>query len=172
MLDLVLLVAVEAQAHLPRSIQLKRSIDRPTGHANSFHGFDGPVTGLAFNAGQHVALVREVNKIRQIMNFDPRYGFLVVPIVHQFAYLRTLGCDLDMTTDAFRDTGYAGGNGTTCLGVAIHARDLVVACMDLVAELDWLFRAGTRKERRIRPLAYDQAKKSHGGDQGGRPEYL
>jgi hypothetical protein len=63
-LDLVFLVAVEAQAHFPGLIQLKRSIDRPAGQMNSVHGFNRPMAGLALNTSQNVTLMREVNKIR------------------------------------------------------------------------------------------------------------
>jgi hypothetical protein len=143
-LNLVLLVAVEAQAHFPRAIQLKRPIDRPAGHTNSVHGFNRPVTGLALNVGQHVAFMREVNEIRKIMNFDPGYGLLVFPVIDQLAYLWPLRCDFVMTADAFRNAGYPGGYGTARLNVAIHAGDLVFARVDLVAELDRLFRAGAR----------------------------
>ncbi len=46
---LVLLVAVEAQTHFPRLIQLKGSIERPAGDADSVHRFNRPVARLALD---------------------------------------------------------------------------------------------------------------------------
>ncbi len=106
------------------------------------------------------------------MNFDPRYRLFVVPVIHQFAYLRSLSCDLGMTTHTFRDTRYPGGYGTACLGVAIHAGDFVGPGVDLVAEFDRLYGARSRQECRIRPVAHHQPQKGDNGDYCCRPQYL
>src|SRR5687767_7821481 len=97
MLDRVLLVAIETPAHLHGRDAL-----------HPVHRFDPPVTGLARDIGLHVSLVREIDEVRQIVNFDPGDGLPTVPIAHDFADLwPVLGHDA-VTADAFVDAGNAG----------------------------------------------------------------
>jgi hypothetical protein len=56
-------MTVKTKSHFPRVITLSRSINISSCQPYSFHSFNRAMTGLAFNFCQHVAFMREVNKI-------------------------------------------------------------------------------------------------------------
>ncbi len=66
-------------------IILRMTIDAP-GHPqryntrHSVHPFHGSVTFLTGEVRLDVTLMRKVNKVGNIVNFDPRYRFTIFPV--------------------------------------------------------------------------------------------
>ena len=81
--------------------------------------------------------------------------------------LRAFRRDFVVTADAFVDARHTGGNGPTGLNVTIQAGNLKFARVNLVAEIDGLFRASAGKERPVRPITKYHANESDNDHQAG-----
>ena len=57
---------------------------------NTVHRFHRSMTFLAFDVGLDVPFMRKVNKVRNIMHFDPRNGFTVLPVSSEFQNFRSI----------------------------------------------------------------------------------
>ncbi len=115
-----------------------------------------------------VPLMRKMNKVGNIVNFNPRYRFTIFPVGGQLQDLRTFadtGYRI-VTPHAFADAGDAGNRRSVCIDVTVLARNLVVRCMYLVTELDWLNRTAVGKILAVHPCAYEQSDHEHQPEQG------
>ena len=112
--------------------------------ANSLHTFDLPVAGLASHIGRYVPLMAKVNKIRQIIDLDPWDRLFCIPIMDKLLDLYFLFRDIFMTADAKLHGWYTCDDRFARIGMTIGAVDFVVACVDLVAKINWLNRCGVR----------------------------
>ena len=124
----------------------------------TLHRFDRTVALLARNARLDMSLVREMNKIRYVVNFNPRYRLAIFPVRGQLQNFRLLAdtryrC---MTDNAFADARNAGNRCRVRVDVAMLAGDLVVSRMYFVTELDWLDRAAIRIVFAVHPYADQQ----------------
>jgi len=155
---------------------LRMAFDAP-GHSHccnsgdAIHSFDWSVAFLAGEARLDMPLMRKVNKIGHIVHFDPRYRFTIFPVCHQLQNLRLFadaGYRL-VTSNAFANTGDAGDRCRVRIDVAVLARNLIVRCMHLVTEFDWLNRTAVRKIFAVHPCAYQQSEHRHKPEQGWLP---
>jgi len=115
-----------------------------------------------------MSLMRKMNKVGNIVNFNPRYRFTIFPVGGQLQDLRTFadtGYRL-VTSHAFTNAGYAGNRRLVGIDVAVLARNLVVRGMYCVAEFDWLNRTAIRKIFAVYPCAYKQSEHEHKPEQG------
>ena len=106
-----------------------------------------------------MAFMREVNIVRNIVHFDPRYWFTIFPVGGQLQYLRTFA-DTGyrvVTSHAFADAGYAGNRRLVGIDVAMLARNFVVRGMYFVTEIDWLNRTAIGEIFAVYPSANKQA---------------
>ncbi len=152
--------AIAAMFH----VSFRVAIDAP-GHpqccntGNAVHCLYRTVTFLTCEARPDVALMREVNKVRNIVNFNPRYRFTIFPVGGQLHDLRTFadtGHGL-VTSHAFADAGYAGNRRPVGIDVAVLARNLVVRGMYRVTEFDGLNRTAIGEIFAVNPCAYKQS---------------
>ena len=145
-------------------VSLRVAIDAPRhlhccDTAYTVHRFHRSVTFLTLEAGKYMALMRKVNKVRKIMNFNPRYRFPVFPVGGQFQDLRTFantGYGV-VASHAFANAGYAGNRRLVGIDVTMLARNLVVRGMYHVTEFDWLNRTAIGKIFAVYPCAYKQS---------------
>ncbi len=75
-------------------VALRMTIDAPRhphrgNTGDTVHRLYGTVTFLTREARPDVPLVREVNKIGYVVNFNPRYRFTIFPVRRQLQDLRT-----------------------------------------------------------------------------------
>ncbi len=152
--------AIAAMFH----VSFRVAIDAP-GHpqccnaGNAVHCFYRTVTFLTREARPDVPLMREVNKVRNIVNFNPRYRFTIFPVDGQLQDLRTVtdtGYGF-VTSHAFANAGYAGNRSRVGIDVTVPARNLVVRGMYHVTEFDWLNRTAIGKIFAVYPCAYKQS---------------
>jgi len=107
---------------------------------DTVHRFDRTMTFLARKTGLYMPLVREVNKVGDIVYLDPRYRLTIFPVDGQLHDLGTLADagQRVVTAHAFADAWYAGDGCPVGIDMATLARDLVIRGMNCVAEFDWL----------------------------------
>ncbi len=151
--------AIAAMFH----VSFRVAIDAP-GHpqccnaGNAVHCFYRTVTFLTREARPDVPLMREVNKVGNIVNFNPRYRFTFFPVGGQLQNLRTItdtGNGL-VTSHAFANAGYAGNRRLVGIDVAVLARNFVVRGMYSVTEFDWLHGSAIGEIFAVYPCAYEQ----------------
>lgn len=152
------------------------AIDTP-GHfqchntGNAVHCLYRAMTFLTLEVRLDVPLMRKVNKIGHIVHFDPRYRFTIFPVgvqLDDFRLLAHVGQGL-MATYALANAGDAGDWCRVRIDVAVLARNLIVRCMHLVTEFDWLDRAAIRKIFAVHPCADQQSEHCHEPEQGWLP---
>jgi hypothetical protein len=102
-----------------------------------------PVAGSATDALVHVNGVIEIDKIRQVMNLDPRNGLASGPTVANRLQQLRIGPDLRVAIDT--GSGWRNSGVTRFLnrGVTVLALQAQALHMMLVAERDRLFRTLT-----------------------------
>ena len=159
-LQFVFLVTIPAPTHFQRGDP-----------GDSGHGGHVAMAFHTINFSLDVTFVREINEVGQVVNLDPRYGLFVDPVAHQEPDLWPFCRDALVTADALADRGYPGRCGDARLGVAIHARNLVVARVDPVTEIDWLFRCGPGEQSCVRPITEHQPDDTDTEHQPYRPEH-
>lgn len=154
----------------------RMAIDAP-GHSqrsnprDAVHGLDGSVAFLTFDVCFYVPLMCEVNEIGDIVHLDPWYRFTLFPVgvqLEDFRLLAHVGQGF-MATHALADAGDAGDRCRVRIDVAVLARNLIVRCMHLVTEFDWLDRAAIRKIFAVHPCADQQSEHCHKPEQGWLP---
>ena len=143
---------------------LRMTIDAPwhlhwcdTGDA--IHGFNGTVTFLAREAGLDMPFVREVNKVGNIVYFDPRYRLAIFPVggqLHNFRTFANAGHRV-VTPHAFADARHAGDRCSVGINMAVLARNLIVRGMYRMAERDRLNRAAIGEKLAVYPCACKQS---------------
>lgn len=150
-------VAIDAPRHFHR---------RYTG--NTIHRLYGTVTFLARETCLDVPLMRKVNIVRKIVNFNPRYRFTIFPISGQFQDLRTFANARHgiVTPHTFADAGYARHRRPLGIDVAVLARNLIIRDMYSVTEIDRLNRTAIGKIFAVYPCADKQSKHKHKHNQG------
>ena len=147
-------MAVETKPHFPGMVILSSPIDIPSCQPDCVHSFNCPMASLTFNFCQHVAFMREVNEVRQIMNLYPGNRLPILPVTHQKPDLGLLRRNLVMETYTFRNAWDSRGRRAVRLSMTIHTRNFVLTGMDLMAKCNRLLRAGIRIKRCIRPIAH------------------
>ena len=149
-------------------VSLSVAIDTPrhphrcnTGH--TVHCLYGTVTFLTRQSCLDVPLMREVNKIGNIVHFNPRYGFTIFPVGGQLQNFRpfTDAGYKFVTSNTFAHAGDAGDRRPVRIVVTVLARNLIVCRMYLVTKIDWLNRAAIRIIFAVNPYAYQQSKYYH-----------
>lgn len=149
------------------------AIDAP-GHpqccntGNAVHCLYRTVTFLTREARPDVPFMREVNKVGNIVNFNPRYRFTIFPVGGQLQDLRTIadtGYGL-VTSHAFANTGYAGNRSLVGIDVTVLARNLVVRGMYRMTEFDWLNRTAIGEILTVYPCADKQSEHEYKHEQG------
>ena len=97
-----------------------------------------------------MSLMTEVNEIRKIIDLDPRDGLSRFPVVDKLLDLWLFFPDVLVATHAKLHGRHTCDNGFARIDMTIEAVDFIVACMDLVTEINRLNRRGVRtvyKER-------------------------
>ena len=154
-------------------VSLRMTIDTPwhphrgnTG--NTIHFLNGTVTFLTRQSRLDMAFMREVNIVRNVVNFDPRYGFTILPVGGQLQYLRTVSDTgyRGVTSHAFADAGYAGNRRLVGIDVAMLARNFVVRGMYRVTEFDGLYRTAIGEILALYPRANKESDHEHKHYQG------
>ena len=150
-------VAIDAPRHFHR---------RYTG--NTIHRLYGTVTFLARETCLDVPLMRKVNIVRKIVNFNPRYRFTIFQISGQFQHLRPFANARHAVVPphTFADAGYARHRRPLGIDVAVLARNLIIRDMYSVTEIDRLNRAAIGKIFAVYPCADKQSKHKHKHNQG------
>jgi hypothetical protein len=98
------------------------------------HGLNRTVAGLTCVSGANVRPVLEKNEVRHRSHLGPLNRLLSVPVAFQLLHF-WLGCCRDfVATHATLDGGNAGYGSSASIDMAVLARYLVIACMDLMAE--------------------------------------
>lgn len=160
-LHLIFLVAIQAPSHLHRRQSL-----------HTVHGFNRTVTGLTFQPGGDMPIMRKMDKIRQVVHFDPGDGLLVIEVVQYFLDLAPIGGHFIVTANAFINAGHASRNRPPGLYMAVHARNFVISGVNLVAEIDRLFGRIIWIEGDTHPITGQQATERGEDDQTYRLEYF
>jgi hypothetical protein len=146
------------------NVSLRMAIDTPwhshrcnTGH--TIHRFDRAVAFLAGEPCFYMSLVRKVNEVRKVVNFNPRDRLSVLPVRGQLQDLRAFAYARYgiVTPHALADARHAGYRRPVCINVAVLARNLIVRCMHRVTEFDWLDRRAIREILAVHPYAYQQS---------------
>ncbi len=135
---------------------------------NAVHRLHRTVTFLTREARLDVPLMRKVNKVGNIVHFNPRYRFTIFPVGGQLQDLRTFA-DTGyrfVTSHAFANAGHAGDRRLVGIDVAVLARNLVVRGMYRVTELDGLNRAAIGEIFAVYPRAYKQSEHENEPEQG------
>ena len=98
------------------------------------------MTFLARETGLYMPLVREVNKVGDVVYLYPRDRLTIFPVGGQLHDLGTLADagQRVVTAHAFADAWYAGDGRPVGVDMATLARNLVVRGMYRVAEFDRL----------------------------------
>ncbi len=149
-------------------VSLRMTIDTPRhphrgNTGNTIHCLNGTVTFLTRQSRLDMAFMREVNIVRNIVNFDPRYWFTIFPVVGKLQYLRTFS-DTGyrvVTSHAFADAGYAGNRCLVGIDVAMLARNFVIRGMYFVAEFDGLYRTAIGEILAVYPCASKESNHEH-----------
>jgi hypothetical protein len=149
-------------------VTLRMTIDTPRhphrgNTGNTIHFLDGTVTFLTLKSRLDMAFMREVNIVRNIVNFDPRYWFTIFPVVGELQYLRTFS-DTGyrvVTSHAFADAGYAGNRRLVGIDVAMLARNFVIRGMYCVTEFDGLYRTAIGEIFAVDPCASKESDHEH-----------
>ena len=156
--------AIAAMFH----VFFRMTIDAP-GHPqryntrHSVHRFHGAVTFITGEVGLDVPLMRKMNKVGNIVNFDPRYRFTIFPIGGQLQDFRTFA-DAGyrvVTSHTFANAGHAGNRRRLGIDVAVLARNLVVRGVNCVTEFDRLNRATIGEIFAVYPCACKQSGYEH-----------
>jgi hypothetical protein len=90
----------------------------------------------------HVPLMSEINKVRQIIDFDPGHRLSLFPISNNLLDLRVVFSNIFMTSHAELHGWYSRNNGAARINMAVKTVDLVIARMKLVTEVERLYRRG------------------------------
>ena len=149
-------------------VSLRMTIDTPRhphrgNTGNTIHCLNGTVTFLTRQSRLDMAFMREVNIVRNIVNFDPRYWFTIFPVGGQLQYLRTVSDTgyRGVTSHAFADAGYAGNRRLVGIDVAMLARNFVVRGMYCVTEFDGLYRTAIGEILAVYPCASKESDHEH-----------
>ena len=149
-------------------VSLRMTIDTPRhphrgNTGNTIHFLNGTVTFLTRQSRLDMAFMREVNIVRNIVNFDPRYWFTIFPVGGQLQYLRTVSDTgyRGVTSHAFADAGYAGNRRLVGIDVAMLARNFVVRGMYCVTEFDGLNRTAIGEILAVYPCASKKSDHKH-----------
>src|SRR5690606_39152327 len=135
--DLARAVAFYAPPHLKRGVLF----DHP-------HLRDRTVTFLARDARVHVAHVRKMHVVRQVVDADPRDRYALLPVLLELANAGGVGAEprraigLQMAAGADLDAGDPRIDRLVRRVVAVHTGDLVHARVQVVRERYWLVRVG------------------------------
>lgn len=103
-----------------------------------------------------VPLVREIDKVREVVHLDPRDRFSPFPIACHLFYLRGLPFDDEVTANATLNAGNPRYGRPGSIDVTIETGDLVVSCMDLMAKGYRLFRASAGEVEDIQVITCDE----------------
>ncbi len=157
MLNASLRMTIHAPGHLHR-----RNASNPV------HCLYRAMTLLAFEARLDMSLMRKVNKVGKVVNFDPRNWFAIFPVGDELLNLIAVADARDrfVTSHTFANAGNAGDGRLVCVDVAVLTRNLVVRGVYRVAEFDRLNRTAVRKIFAVYPCAYEQSDHHHQPDQG------
>ena len=145
-------------------VSLRMTIDAPrhphrgnTGYA--VHCLDRTVTFLTRQSRLDMAFMREVNIVRNIVHFDPRYWFTIFPVGGQLQYLRTFADTGHrvVTSHAFANARYAGNRCLVGIDMTMLARNFIVRGMYSVTEFDWLNRTAIGEIFAVYPCANKEA---------------
>ena len=141
--DLPLCVAVDAERHFQFLLA-----------DNFIHGFHRAVAFLALESRFDVAFVREMYKIRQVVNLYPHDGLTTFPIGGHFLNLGLVCRDDLVAVHAFVHAGNSGGKSAIRVNVAMHAGNFIAtvihaARVNAVAEVDRLIRTVVGKIRSV-----------------------
>ncbi len=149
-------------------ISLSMTIDAPrhphrgnTGYA--VHRLHRTVTFLTGQSRLDMALVCKVHVVRNVVNLDPRYRFLVFPVGGQLQNFRAFADTgyRAVTAHTFADAGYAGNRRLVGVNVAVLARNCIVRGMYRVTEFDGLNRAAIGEILAVYPCAYKKPEHEH-----------
>ena len=151
-------------------ISLGMTIDTPRhphrcNTRNSIHRLHGSVAILTRERRFRidVPLVRKVNKIRNVVNLNPRNRFTIFPVGGQLQDLRTFadaGYGV-VTSHAFADAGYAGNWRLVSINVAMLARNFVIRGVYSMTEFDWLDRTSIGEIFAVDPCADKESDHEH-----------
>ena len=135
---------------------------------NTVHRLYRTVTFLTREACLDVSLMRKVNKVRKVVNFNPRNRFTIFPVSGQLQDLRTFANARYgfVASHAFANAGYAGNRRSLSVDVTVLARNLVIRGMYRVTEFDGLNRTAIGKIFAVYPCADKQSDHKHKRKQG------
>ena len=96
------------------------------------------VASLASYICRYVPLMAEVDKVRQIVDFDPLYGTPLFPKTDQLLDLLHVFTNGLVTSHAQLHGWYSCHNGSARIDMAVNAVDFIIACMELMTEINGL----------------------------------
>ena len=129
--------AIHAGLPLPMTVYATlHGVDRPL--ADSLHLFHLAMAGCTSYVCGNVALVAEVNKIREIVYFEPFDRTPLLPILAELLDSGRLFTHVFVAAHTELHGRDPGHNRPARIDMAIKAVDLVIACMDSMAEFNWL----------------------------------
>ena len=126
--------------------------------SNPVHGLHWTVTFLTGEARLDMSLMGEVNEVGDVVDFDPRNRFAIVPVDGELLNLLTVADAWYrfMTSHAFANAGYARNGRFVRINVTVLARNLIVRGMNRVTEFDWLDRTAIREIFSVYPCACEK----------------
>jgi hypothetical protein len=110
-------------------------------YGNSIHGFHWSVALLALQVCLDVSFVREMHKIRNIMDLDPGYWLLVGKVLCNLDNLGFVSGYRSMTTHAFFDGWDPGRWRTGRVDMTVLAGNFIFPGVNFVTEFNGLDRA-------------------------------
>lgn len=100
--------------------------------------------------------MREVDKIRKVIDFDPWYRFPSLPVARQPCDLRGISFNDAVTAYAALNARDSGHGGSFRIDMTVHAGNTVITRMDLMAEGERLLRASVGKVENIYIITCDK----------------
>ena len=134
---IILSMAIDAPAHFELRDRHEISDMRIRNEMEFVEFFDRPVTRLTLDARLDVAIVSELDVLRETVDLDPLDRLLLFPVILQDSNaldLVVLGRELRMTAHTQFDRGDASGLGLIRPRVAVETIDLELTRVVFVAE--------------------------------------
>jgi hypothetical protein len=110
--------------------------------ADSGHLFHLSMTSHTRHLCRNVPLMAEVNKVWQIIDFNPGDSLSLFPVTNKLLDLRIVFADVLVASHTKLHGWHACNDRPARVNMAVEAIDFVVARMKLVTEVDWLHGCG------------------------------
>ena len=139
--SVVCLVTTPAKSHIER-LDLARNnhlFDLAMTEGTHFRDIFDLHSRVIKDKFSQMLFVGKVDEIRDIMHLLPWRRFMFFPVLCQFLDAGFIGSNDTVASHALAGRRYTGNLATACVGMTIHAVDLVDVCMYVVWKLYGLF---------------------------------